>query len=190
MKRYILVGVGGSLAWFAIALFGQALINGLRDYAEMADPGNPSANRLRIYADSSTHRFTCKTSAGADCFPAAATESKTFAIDDPDTNVVIAFQIPYAATISNIQGSTIGASSTVSLNVEKRAQTTIATPGTDVLSAELVADTNNQSSCASGCDVNTIASATVTAYQWIVITISSTANTPTHAFVTVTWGKT
>ena len=63
---------------------------------------------------------------------------------------------------------------TVSINIENGADT-------NILSAELVCDSNGQSSCASGCDVNTIQAAQddMAAYAVGNLSISALASSPT-----------
>jgi hypothetical protein len=101
-----------------------------------------------------------------------------------DTPVVadsgrIQFMFPVAVTITRVACSTKLATSTVDLNMEERAAATPDTAGTDVLSAELVCDTNQQTSCASGCDVNTITNGGIAARVPVAITPSAIANAPT-----------
>jgi len=101
-----------------------------------------------------------------------------------DTPVVadagrVQVMFPTAITITRVACSTKLATSTVDLNMEVRAAATPDTAGTDVLSAELVCDTNQQTSCASGCDVNTITAGAVAARVPLAITPSAIANAPT-----------
>jgi hypothetical protein len=101
-----------------------------------------------------------------------------------DTPVVadsgrIQVMFPVAVTITRIACSTKAANSTVDLNMEERAAATPDTAGTDVLSAELVCDTNQQTSCASGCDVNTITNSGIAARVPLALTPSAIANAPT-----------
>jgi hypothetical protein len=72
----------------------------------------------------------------------------------------------------------VKAATSVTWNLNKRAEATPDVAGTDVLSAGLVADTNGQSSCSAGCDVNTITSAAWTAHTPLALTISAVTGTP------------
>jgi hypothetical protein len=107
-----------------------------------------------------------------------------------DTPVVadsgrIQFMFPQAFTITRVACSTKLATSTVSINLDERAAATPDTAGTDVLSAVLVCDTNQQTSCASGCDVNTITNSGIATRVPVALTISAIANAPTDVRVYV-----
>ena len=101
-----------------------------------------------------------------------------------DTPVVadsgrIQVMFPVAVHVTRVASSTKLATSTVTFNLDQRAAATPDTAGTNVLSADLVADTNQQTSCASGCDVNTITAGAIAANVPVAITISAIANAPT-----------
>lgn len=107
-----------------------------------------------------------------------------------DTPVVadsgrIQIMFPVAVHITRVAASTKLATSTVTFNLDQRAAATPDTAGTDVLSAGLVADTNQQTSCASGCDVNTITAGAIAANVPVAITISAIANAPTDVRIHV-----
>ena len=74
---------------------------------------------------------------------------------------------------------------TATINIEERVSTTPNTAGTDILSTDLVCDSNRQSSCASGCDVNTITNARIDAEDVLALMISAVANSPTKLRVTL-----
>jgi hypothetical protein len=88
---------------------------------------------------------------------ALKTETKSFNLFDPATgdSGKMQLQLPNASTITRI-GCSVNAATSATININKRAEATPDTSGTDVLSAGLVCDTNAQTSCASGCDVSTI----------------------------------
>lgn len=93
---------------------------------------------------------------------------------------------PSAVTITRVDCSTNVATSTVTINLDERALATPDTNGTDTLSTGLVCDTGNQSSCASGCDVNTITDASIAAGVPHALEITAVANAPTVVRVHVT----
>lgn len=74
---------------------------------------------------------------------------------------------------------------TATINIEERAGTTPNTAGTDILSADLVCDADGQTSCASGCDVNTITNAGLDANDALALMISAVASSPTKLRVTI-----
>jgi hypothetical protein len=90
----------------------------------------------------------------------------------------VQLMFPTAVTITRVTCNTLTATSTATVNFEERGETTPGTTGTAVLSADLVADTNMQTSCASGCDVNTITNAGIAARVPLAFTISAVANAP------------
>jgi hypothetical protein len=96
-----------------------------------------------------------------------ATRVKSFNIFDPATgdSDKIQWSIADPITIVKVWCSTNVATSTVTLMPDERAEATPNTQGTDVLSAGLVCDTDSQSSCASGCAVNTITNGSIDAYD-------------------------
>lgn len=83
-----------------------------------------------------------------------------------------------AATITEISCSTDVTSSTVSINFDERVESTPNVAGTNVLSADLVCDTNTQSSCSSGCDVNTITNGSIAADAPLNLQINATSGAP------------
>jgi hypothetical protein len=107
------------------------------------------------------------------------TVTKSLAIFEPTTTDSgrVQIQLPTASTITRVSCA-VKAATSVTVNLNKRSEATPDTGGTDVLSAGLVCDTNAQTSCSSGCDVNTITSAGVSARQLVALTISATSGTP------------
>jgi hypothetical protein len=67
---------------------------------------------------------------------------------------------------------------TATINFEERVVTTPNTSGVDVLNAGLVCDTNSQSSCSSGCSVNTISNATIDQRDPVTLMVDSVATAP------------
>jgi hypothetical protein len=59
-------GVGDSASVYAL---GNYRGDKSFDFKEIPSPGNPASGYQRMYADSSTHRFTCLSSSGANCSP-------------------------------------------------------------------------------------------------------------------------
>jgi len=104
--------------------------------------------------------------------------TKSFNILTPtasDTNLVqMAFA--QAITITRVYCSTD--TGTATMNLDERAEATPNTAGTDVLSAAIVCDTGTRTSCASGCDVNTITNATIAANVPLNVQIGSVASAP------------
>ena len=92
-----------------------------------------------------------------------------------------------AITIVRVQCSTDTGTATV--NFDERALATPNTAGTNVLSADIVCDSNTQTSCASGCDVNTISNGTIAQYVPLNFQVTSVASTPgvvrMHIFYTI-----
>ncbi len=107
------------------------------------------------------------------------TDTKSFTLFDPvaGDSGRIQWEPGKAITITRVYCSCKAATS-VTINLNKRTETTPDASGTDVLSAGLVCDTNAQTSCASGCDVNTITSGAVAARQIVATTISGVTGTP------------
>lgn len=103
--------------------FSNGLGNGFQDAAEIGDPSNPSVGNDRLYLSSSTHQFTCLTSAGGNCMPAGGNMSTATAntmgtagtIDLSGSTAANALKFPvgagYSPTIAGAQGydSTLGA---------------------------------------------------------------------------------
>ena len=92
-----------------------------------------------------------------------------------------------ASTITKVYCSVD--SGTVTINLNERALATPDTTGTDVLSAGLVCDTDTQTSCASGCDVNTITNAGIDTTDPLALEIDGTSGSPTILRVTVVFTK-
>lgn len=114
------------------------------------------------------------------------TETRSFVIFDPVTTDSgrQQFELPWAATVTRVYCS-VKAATSVTINLDKRAEATPDTAGTNVLSAGLVCDTNGQTSCSAGCDVATISSASVTTRSPVALTISALTGTPDTLRVTV-----
>lgn len=107
------------------------------------------------------------------------TSTKSLTILSPttaDTNKV-QWQPPLAITFTRVSCSTD--TGTVSIILDKRTESTPNTAGTNMLSSALVCDNNSQTSCASGCDVNTLTSNTMTTRQLANLQITATASSPT-----------
>lgn len=110
------------------------------------------------------------------------TDIKCFVLFDPVTGDSgrQQFELPYAATVTRVYGS-VKAATSVTINLDKRAEATPDTTGTNVLSAGLVLDTNGQTSCSASCDVNTITSASISSRAPVALTISAVTGTPDTA---------
>ena len=67
----------------------------------------------------------------------------------------------------------------IPINVDERAEATPNTAGTNALSSDLVCDTNTQTSCASGCDVNTITNGPFDADDPIGLILGVASGSPT-----------
>ncbi len=116
------------------------------------------------------------------------TRSKSFGIFDPVTgdSGKVQWAPPLPITITKVWCSTLPATATVTIMPDERAEGTPNTGGTDILSAGLVCDDGSQSSCASGCTVNTISNATIDAYDPVSWDIDATGGaTPTMVRVHV-----
>jgi hypothetical protein len=108
------------------------------------------------------------------------TTTKTIAILQPATSDsgLLNFQVTRAANVVRVSCHTIGSGSTATINLNKRSESAPGTSGTDILSAGLVCDDNSQTSCAAGCDVNTITSPSLSARQLVSLTISALSGNP------------
>ncbi len=85
------------------------------------------------------------------------TLSKDIHIKSPVTGDSNMVQIYWPATVTITRvACSIDTGTSVTINFDERAEATPNTAGTNTLSADLVCDTNSQTSCSSGCDVNTI----------------------------------
>jgi hypothetical protein len=163
--------------------------NGGAEKTAMATDGNTSGTAAALSATLTEAREPAHdgdvTNSAGDLTLALAvkyrTGIKSIALFDPvaGDSGRVQLMFPTAVTLTRIACATKTSTSTVTLNFEKRAAATPDTSGTAVLSADLVADTNQQTACASGCDVNTIVSAGVAARIPLALTISAVANVPT-----------
>jgi len=81
-----------------------------------------------------------------------------------------------AFTITEVACSTDAGTATINFN--ENVNTTPDTAGTAILSADIVCDTGRQSSCAAGCDVNTISNAGISAGNLISVMTTSVASSP------------
>lgn len=103
-----------------------------------------------------------------------------FHIENPVYNDVIPiFQPTNTITITKVIASTIVATSTVDFNLERRGATTVGTSGTDILNADLQADTNSSNT------TSFANSGTVVGGEYIVYCASDAQNTPTNLIVTI-----
>jgi hypothetical protein len=82
-----------------------------------------------------------------------------------------------AFTITEVACSTDTGTATINFN--ENVNTTPNTAGTAILNADIVCDTDRQSSCASGCDVNTISNAGITAGNLVSMVVTSVDSAPT-----------
>ena len=106
------------------------------------------------------------------------TITKSITILDPTTGETnqVQWYWPAAVTLNRIACSTDAATS-VTINFDERAEATPNTAGVNTLSANLVCDTNSQTSCAAGCDVNTISDSGIAAdvpHNLQIISVSGT----------------
>lgn len=113
------------------------------------------------------------------------THTKSLTLLSPATtdSGLVAFQWPRASTVVRVSCATIGSGTTVTINLSKRAESSPGGSGTDILSTGLVCDNDSQTSCASGCDVNTITSGGLTSRQLVFLTISAVSGTPSSLIV-------
>ncbi len=96
-------------------------------------------------------------------------------LTDDSSDIDFTLHTVSATTIIKVWCSTD--TGTVTINLEERVETTPNTTGTDVLSAGLVCDAY-QSSCASGCTVNTITNASIDAGDAVNLQVDAVASTP------------
>jgi hypothetical protein len=105
------------------------------------------------------------------------TDVKGFTVYVPiATTVVPLFKTSHAITITEIAGFTD--TGTATFNIEQRAETTPNTAGTDVMSADVVADNNQQEQAGFN-------DATVPANTWLVAVFSAVATNPGFCHATV-----
>jgi hypothetical protein len=104
--------------------------------------------------------------------------TKSFTILVPtaaDTNLV---QMAFAQAITIVRVYCSTDTGTATMNADERAESTPNTAGTDVLSAGIVCDSGTRTSCASGCDVNTITNGTIAANAPLNFQVTSVASAP------------
>ena len=134
-----------------------------------------TANTMRgnEIVDTYAGRSLTETSNVLDADAELYTRTKSFGVFDPATGDSDKIQwSPHAAiVITKVWCSTDAG--TVTIMPDERAEATPNTQGTDILSAGLVCDTNNQSSCASGCTVNTITNGAIDAYDPVSLDIDA-----------------
>jgi hypothetical protein len=90
-------------------------------------------------------------------------------------------KIPNNVTITEVSAFTN--SGTITFNIEERAETTPNTAGTDVMTSDLVADTDQQ-------ETSTFSNTTLDRNDWLILTIVSITGDPTNFSVTVRGVKT
>lgn len=104
--------------------------------------------------------------------------TKSFTILTPtaaDTNLV---QMAFAQAITIVRVYCSTDTGTATMNADERAEATPNTAGTNVLSADIVCDNGTRTSCASGCDVNTISNGTIAANAPLNFQVTSVASAP------------
>ena len=153
--------------------------------------GNPAFSAVDISSDTnltagrSLTLTLDETNADAELY----TDGFTYDLENPVTTDNGRFQTEAfnAMTVTRVSCSVDAGS--VAINIDERAFATPDTNGTDVLSAVLVCDTDGQSSCASGCDVNTINNAAIDLTDPIALEITAIVGTPTILRVNVKFTK-
>ena len=104
--------------------------------------------------------------------------TKSFTILVPtaaDTNLV---QMAFGQAITIVRFYCSTDTGTATINADERAEATPNTAGTNVLSADIVCDSGTRTSCASGCDVNTITNGTIAANVPLNFQVVSVATAP------------
>lgn len=101
----------------------------------------------------------------------------TFSIPSPAVGGYPGLRVPQAWTVTRIDGYSVGATSTASVNVEKR--TTPGSAGTNILGSELSLTTTGASDAAPS-------SASISSGTWLWLDVSAIANAPSYLVVTVT----
>lgn len=104
--------------------------------------------------------------------------TKSFTILVPtaaDTNLV---QMAFAQAVTIVRFYCSTDIGTATMNADERAEATPNTAGTNVLSADIVCDNGTRTSCASGCDVNTISNGTIAANVPLNFQVTSVASAP------------
>jgi len=111
----------------------------------------------------------------------------TFIVEAPTTaeDGDIQHMLDVGCTIDRVQCS-VAAATSVTININERAIGTPNSTGDDALSSGLVCDVGSQSSCASGCDVDTIQNQPIDATDPIALEIDSVIGSPGWLRVHVT----
>lgn len=146
-----------------------------------SDPSAPGASLTSLYSYGGLLKYISGASGTATTIlDKTLTQSKSITLFSPATgdSGEIQFNFGQAVTITRVACSTHGSGTSVTINLNKRSEATPDTSGTDVLSSGLVCDTDSQTSCSSGCSVNTITSASVAAHDPVALTISAVSGTP------------
>ena len=107
------------------------------------------------------------------------TRGFTWNLEYPATALTGLFQRSAHGNITITKVSCSTNTGTVTINIDERAKATPNTTGSNVLSAGLVCDTNTQTSCASGCDVNTITNGAIDSTDPMALLITAVASSPT-----------
>ncbi len=119
-------------------------------------------------------------SGGLDCGALASTLEKNFSFyhssDLTTYDAVAKIQFANAVTITEIACATD--TGTASINAEERAETTPNTAGTDAISSDLVCDSDQQAT-------TTFSNAGIDADDWLTVTVSAVASSPTILNITV-----
>lgn len=105
-------------------------------------------------------------------------ETKSFTILVPTAADTFLVKMAFAQAITIVRFYCSTDTGTATMNAEERAEATPNTAGTDVLSADIVCDSGTRTSCASGCDVNTISNGTIAAHAPLAFEIVSVASAP------------
>lgn len=81
-----------SVVYLAAAqtLSGKTIAGTGIDFTTATAPANPSAGKIRLYADSGTGNLTCLTSAGGNCLPGGGGAGAWSALTDPAGNLALA----------------------------------------------------------------------------------------------------
>jgi hypothetical protein len=133
-------------------------------------PANASST---FVGDDTSQTLTNKTISATSNTLSGLPVSKDISILLPTTGDTNKAQMQFfaAATLTKVSCSTLGASSTATIQLDKRAEATPNTAGTDALTSTLVCDTDRQST-------TSFSSAAVAANQVLNLQITATANTP------------
>jgi hypothetical protein len=133
-------------------------------------PANASST---FVGDDTSQTLTNKTISATSNTLSGLPVSKDISILLPTTGDTNKAQMQFfaAATLTKVSCSTLGASSTATIQLDKRAEATPNTAGTDALTSTLVCDTDRQST-------TSFSSAAVAANQVLNLQITATANAP------------